>query len=646
MNIKKRGGFSALVSSSKAQLSIFMIMAALIILIGVIYFFYQREEVEKREVEIVQPEIMPVKAYVENCLKGIADDGLQRIGLSGGYIKIPEKIGNNPAAYLATFSASGFKIPYWWHNGIDAVPPQEFIRQQLIGYIESELDNCINKFEPFAGIFKIDELEKPAADVKFNENDVSVNLKYPLEISAKNGGFKAYRENFAYIAPVRFKKVYELAKLIMERENKDYFLEKKTIDLYSMDKSIPTTDVEAKCGARIWQLSAIKKKLKSLLRVNLPYIKIKGADYNPNIYVPNPKGKSTFSNTYFQQHYIWEIEKDDNNKYKNMKVVFAYDDKWLLDIYARPSQDGILKSNSQKGADILSFFCLQIWHFTYDVNYPVLATIFDNEAKDNKKYQFNFAFKVAVDHNKPNRANTGTALFETVPDLSPEDYCNDVQNEITIYTVNNATGEDIKDVNLTFVCGRFYCDIGQSNWLSFGAAAGITKRLPYCVNGVLKYSKQGFETASSFVQTDVDGRSYVVMLNPVKEFSDYKVVRHSLSSPSSAEELAPNEKASISIKGQSIGFESFAVYPKDSEFPLKLADGRDAVYDVSVYVADDENLIGGYIGEWKVSKDSLSGANKIVFHVIEQGPASDDERALFISGLSSYSKKVPAPELK
>jgi len=163
---------------------------------------------------------------------------------------------------------------------------------------------------------------------------------------------------------------------------------------------------------------------------------------------------------------------------------------------------------------------------------------------------------------------------------------------------------------------------------------------------VLKYSKQGFETASSFVQTDVDGRSYVVMLNPVKEFSDYKVVRHSLSSPSSAEELAPNEKASISIKGQSIGFESFAVYPKDSEFPLKLADGRDAVYDVSVYVADDENLIGGYIGEWKVSKDSLSGANKIVFHVIEQGPASDDERALFISGLSSYSKKVPAPELK
>ena len=220
-----------------------------------------------------------------------------------------------------------------------------------------------------------------------------------------------------------------------------------------------------------------------------------------------------------------------------------------------------------------------------------------------------------------------------------------MQNEITIFTVDNATSEDIKDVNLTFVCGRFYCDIGKSDWLSFGAAAGITKRLPYCVNGIIKGVKQGYAETKAFIQTDVDGRSYVLSLNPIKEFKNYRVVKHLLSNPSIAQEFKPNEKASILIKGKDIGHESFAVYPKEAEFPFTIP-SKDASYEVTVYLIDEENIIGGYIGDWKVNRDSLKDANEIIFHVVEQGSATDDERFLFISGLSSYSKNVPAPELR
>ncbi|MBI2656140.1 hypothetical protein HYX03_00185 [Candidatus Woesearchaeota archaeon] len=639
---KKRGN-SILLSNSKAQVAVFIITALVIMLLGLLYFFYQRQAVEK-EVEIVQPEIAPIKLYVDNCIKSVAEDGLERIGLSGGYINIPERINNDPRAYLLAFPASGFKIPYWWHEGIEAIPTQDFIRQQLTEHIQNNLENCINKFEPFSGRFEVNELKEAVVDVQFNDNDVSVSLKYPLEIISKEGSLKNLIQNFGYTIPIRFKKVYELAKLIMERENKDYFLEKRTIDLYSMDTDIPTTDVQATCKAKVWQLSSIKEKLQTLLRVNLPYLRIKGTDYNPSLYVPNPGGKSVYSETYFQQHYIWEIDKD-SAKYKDMKVSFAYEN-WPMQIYARPSENGILRSNSQKGTDMLSFFCLHIWHFTYDIDYPVVVTVFDKETENNKAYQFSFAFKVAVDHNQPNRINTGTTLFETEPDVSSEDYCSIVQNEITIFTANNATGDDIRDVNLTFVCGRFYCDMGQSNWLSFGAAAGITKRFPYCVNGIIKGSRQGFEEAKSFIQTDVDGRSYILTLNPVREFQNYKVVKHSLSSPGIAEELAPNEKASILVKGKNTSFESFAVYPKEANFPIRLADAKDSSYEVTIYVIDGENIVGGYIGDWKVGKDELKGADEIVFHVVEQGPASDDDKFLFISGLSSYSKNIPAPELK
>ncbi len=651
----KKRGIDFVIKHSKSQAAIFIIMAVIIILIGLLYFFYQRQAVEKA-IEIVPPELAPIKLYIENCVKSVTEDGLTTIGLSGGYIEIPERINNDPRTYLTTFPAAGFKLPYWWHNGIQAVPTEDFIRQQLELHIKAELNNCLNNFEPFASRYEINELAEPIVDVQFNDEDVTIKLKYPLEIVSKTLDFKALREDYSYVIPIRFKKVYELAKLIMERENKDYFVERKTIDLISMDTEIPTTDVEATCKTKVWQLRNIKEKLQTLLRVNLPYIRIIGTSYNPSLYVPNPGGKSIYSETYFQHHYLWEIDKDAGSKYKNMKVAFAYDN-WPLEIFARPSENGILRSNAQKGTDLLSFFCLHIWHFTYDIKYPVLASIFDQETEKNRVYQFNFAFKVSVDHNQPSRINTGSTLFETLPDLPSEDYCNDVQNEITIFTVDNATSDDIKDVNLTFVCGRFYCDIGKSDWLSFGAAAGITKRLPYCVNGIIKGVKQGYAETKAFIQTDVDGRSYVLSLNPIKEFKNYRVVKHLLSNPSITQELAPNEKASILVKGKDIGHESFAVYPKEAEverelasvlasnFPLTLP-GKDASYEVTVYLIDEENIIGGYIGDWKVNRDSLKDANEIIFHVVEQGSATDDERFLFISGLSSYSKNVPAPELR
>lgn len=627
--------------NSKSQAAVFLIGAAMIMVLGLLYFAYQKQAAEKKT-EIVQPELVPIKSYIEDCIRITAEDGLQTIGLTGGYINLPAKTGNDPRSYLATFPASGFKIPYWRHDGANTIPSEDFINQQLRGHIKNGLRGCINDFEPFKEQFEIYGLSEPVVDVKFNDNDVSVRLKHQIEVISKNGEFRAIAEDFSYVAPIRLKKAYELAKLIMERENKDSFLERKTIDLYSMDTSIPTTDFDVSCKTKSWQLSEIKTRLTGLLRVNLPYIRIKGTDWSPSLFVQNPEGKDTYANSYFQRHYVWEIDKDPK-KFSSMKVAFTYD-SWPMEIYARPSQNGILKSNAQKGSQMLKFFCLNIWHFTYDIEYPVLVTVFDQETEKNKAYRFNFAFKVDIDHNLPNKEGRGAAVFETAPDLTSEEFCDDAENEITIFTVDNSTGNDISGVNLTFACGRHYCDIGQTSAVGLGAASGTTKRLPYCVLGVVRGAKEGYAEAQSFVQTDVDGRAYVLWMNPVKEFQDYKVVKHLLSSPGAAQELS-GEKASIIIQGKDNSFESFAAYPKEADLPLILP-VADAAYEVSILLIDGEKITGGYIGEWKAGKDAVAGASQIVFHAVAQGPATEDEKALFAAGLGSYSKKVPAPELK
>ena len=70
---KKRG--------RKGQVTVFMILALIVLLAGSIFFYLSREG-SLFEEEYVQPELVPIKNYVENCIKNLADDGLERMGLS------------------------------------------------------------------------------------------------------------------------------------------------------------------------------------------------------------------------------------------------------------------------------------------------------------------------------------------------------------------------------------------------------------------------------------------------------------------------------------------------------------------------------------------------------------------------------------
>ena len=634
---KKRGvmSFSFFgLFSRKSQASIFMVVSLVIILGGLYYFYQQKKSLQMQE-DIVNPQIAPVKSYVEDCIRSIAKDGLDIVGQTGGYITIPEDITSNKRSYLEL--AQGFLVPYWWHDGISSIPTRDFIRQQLEAYVSSELKNCIGSFSPFLERFEISERKSPVVAIKLNEDDVSVNLDYLLSISSMDGKTKETLQNFKVLLPVRFNKVYGLAKTIMEKQDKNYFFEKKTIDLFSMDPAIPTTDIEATCSPKTWRLNDIKTELMKILSINLPYVKIDGTSYNPNLYVPTPDGKNTYSQSYYGQHYLWDII-NNTGTYKDTKVSFSYDN-WPISMQARPSENGILHSNSQKGTQMLSFFCMHTWHFTYDIGYPVIATIYDRKSNENSVYKFTFAFRVLIDHNQPSHENTGTATFDTEQEISSDDYCKEQQNEITVFTVNNATGDGINGVNLTFACGRFYCNMGQSSYLGFGAASGIEKRFPYCVNGVIRGKREGFLDSVSFLQTDVDGKSLVLALNPLKHFRQFKVVQHPIANLAQTTDLSPNERATILLKGADIGYENFIVYPDVQEFQIP---DRQASYDISIYLSDNESINGGYIGSWNVSRDDL-GKNEITFHVLEQNQdSSEDQRASFISTLGTYSKIVPA----
>lgn len=619
----------------KSQATIFMVVAIVILLIGTFFFYLQRAGLTK--LELRSPEIAPVKNFVETCIIDVTKQGLNILGMNGGYITFPDSVESNPRSYLQLGPISEIKNPYWWYEGIESIPPESFLIKQLEDYVTSELKTCIQDFTAFGNRFDVRERGDLNVEITLNENDVTVEIDYPIDLINRINSTTIKLENFKETVPVRLKKVYETAKDIIEAENRDFFLEFKTIDLITLDEDIPTTDIEANCNQRVWVAEDVENKLKKLLSVNLPYINVENSDFDDNIYVPNPFGEDSYKESYYENHYKWLIS---DKQYDNLKISFDYEERWPMEFFARPSKDGLLKSNAQKSQDLLDFLCLHIWHFTYDVVYPIKVTITDSSGID--PYQFSFAFKVSVDHNQPRRDNFASTLFDTVDLGDQEAYCNDVVNEITVFTLSNSTDEnDVSDVDLTYTCGVFTCDVGKTDWISFGAAAGLTTDFPFCTNGILRGNKEGFEQGQIFMRTDIPG-THSLHLTPAKEFAKYEIIKHDFDNPSEITSLKDNEKASITIKSTTSNFETFGIFPSEENFPIKLINDEHE-YDVTIYLINEDELIGGYIGTWKVNPNLITG-NTINFHVMEK-QGSDDERVLFIAGLNSYSKNIPQPEI-
>jgi len=660
----------------RGQITVFIIIGALVLLTYFLLSYYKTEKLE--ETKLIMPELIPVQQFVQACTEGLARKAIDIIGVNGGYITFPPWIANNPNSYLQLTPVEDLRNPYWRYDNKEAIPPIDFMEKQISDYTEAGMARCLDNFSAFGDVYTILKLDDFNVITEIDEEDITVKTIYPIEVRDKFNKTLAELQKFPVTIPIRLKKVHELAENIMQRENKDYFIEEKAIDLISLDdKNIPTTGMEIRCGKKRWEVQKIENKLKTLLDVNLPFIKIKGTGFEEGSMIApyqlqdiNPYSQSNLYNeSYYYYHYIWDISEIER---PNMHVSFSYEQNWPMELEVRPNKGLYIESNPQRAGKILSLFCFHIWHFTYDVIFPVKTTIVDDKTENNERYSFNFFFEAQINHNKPDRTNLASETFEARDTYLEEEYCADVTNEITLFAVDQKTNNKIRDVNLSLTCGRYTCNIGKTRSYWDEDPSGIPKlkqRVPYCSNAVISGVKQGYEDSITHIQTgrrldtppdERIGNSFTLDMRPIKEFN-YTVVKHRLlpqgiSGPSP---LTEDEKAiiTINLKEENLEeeeFESYGTYPIDFMAPLRLLGKDDFKYDLEIFMMDNQSINGGYTGEWNVrwSDPSKPGdiplkfGKNITFHIITEDLETDEERFRFMAQLNTNSKKVPLPDIK
>lgn len=631
-------------SKKRGQLTLFMILG-IILVIAIILVIVLRERLTIFLPErIVPTETSAIQRFIEGCAESVAQEGLAILGAQGGYIWLPPNINSNPLAFIDT----GIKVPFWQYQTENRIPPHELMQAHLNRYVSENLRTCLADLEDFKKQYNIIEKGDITTETTITDQLVAFTITYPIDIVNKEGTKITEINQFRVESPIRLKHAYEVARSIMETEASEMRIEKIVVDLLALDPDIPLAGTELGCGRKIWLKSDVEQKIKTLVRTNIPSIRIASTNFVP---VPDDQ-------PYIQNHYVWRTT---DIVYDDVRAALTFSENRPFQMAIRPSDGQVLKSSELRGQNLASFLCIQQWKFVYDLQFPVLVSVEDIQ----NNYNLNFGIQVQVRNNRGSREPLAqpTQFFEPI-DASDESYCaNRYGNyDMLINTFDNIsdpklgeTHQPIDKVNVTFTCLKYTCEMGQSRYESGGAVARLHEIFPYCANGVLRANKPGYKTHEQFVTT-TSGKEVSVYLTPVKTLTKYTVVKHLRldSTTTAARPLDPDEKAFIALSyapNKTVIHEAWGGYPAQSDVPqqsIELLAEADFPYKLEVFLTDENNgLLGGYSATWTPDWTELKDAREVEFHVVAKDVfANDAERLAFISSLQQFSAQIPEPVIR
>ncbi len=207
----------------KGQVSIFLIVAVLLVLIsGIGYFIYGRIA-QARSAESLSTPLwaIPVRAYVDECLRQTAVEGAYLLAAQGGYT-------SNPEPALITENAI---IGYHVYEGAMLAPSRDRVSAELADYVTKALPSCTREFSTVVEQgFSIMQ-GSIETDVEIGDERINVFARFPLTIA--KGDASVVLDRFIIEIPVRLGKLLDVASVAASRVLSDP--ERITLDRLGSD---------------------------------------------------------------------------------------------------------------------------------------------------------------------------------------------------------------------------------------------------------------------------------------------------------------------------------------------------------------------------------------------------------------------------
>ncbi len=203
------------------------IVIALVLVFSATFMLYINYQIGKNnkladliEEFSIPTEMIPIKTFVDDCIKMISKQGLSLLGAQNGIVK---RNGLN---------IGGFHVNYAYNKTI-AVQTLIQLESELSSYMTSQLLKCIDDFEVFQG--KDIETGDMKIDVKSNIENVDFTVDFPITLTTNNN--QHYLKTFIVSQPIRLKKLHEAMAIISQFYSTQY--------QYELYKYLGTLDMNA-----------------------------------------------------------------------------------------------------------------------------------------------------------------------------------------------------------------------------------------------------------------------------------------------------------------------------------------------------------------------------------------------------------------
>jgi len=497
----------------KGQITLFIILGIIILVIIGLIIYFARTEAEKK-IEVARPtiakvpqEIQPVYDYVQQCIYSLGKEAIKKAGERGGLITTKFHYNEyEPTEGRAVAYTPDLIIPYWWLmtspnkckkcEFITQKPELSDIEEEITNYVMLNIDKCnLKPFEKQGFIIK--KVSEPMLKTTITDENTFITGKYHLRIS--KGQRTTDIEDFYIPFDVNIKEAYKLATELTELEAKGQYLEYLTKDLLDSFGGVDKNKIPPLYGFKMsmgrpvyWVKQNVAEKVQNILSSYIPLLKANGVANFDFIFGPEEvKHKDVYELLYNREFFI-PLE----GSYPDYSLNFLYYQWWKP--YFDLNCNGQLCTADVVNNKLMFMLGLQEYSFAYDISYPVLVQLIDKKALKGDGFVFQFFLEANIRNNEPLQGQKIISLPE-MPE--PSTFCNPDQyqsGELTINIKDQLTAKPVDKAIISYTCLKDTCSIGETT-------KGVLKtRMPKCIGGIITISKQGYRTYSNILDTDFD----------------------------------------------------------------------------------------------------------------------------------------------
>ncbi len=434
--------------NKSGQLTIFIIIAILIIAIALWFFLFRGNFGSD-----VPRQFEPIYNNFITCLEEDIELGTSVLETQGGYIELPEyHAGTIAFPFSSRLNFVGTEIPYWYYisgGGIQKtqVPNIENMQLELENFILSRIGACDFEWYYEQGYSLIFGEGEPKITIKDHEITLDLDMSFVSRYGEDGISVEDHKISIDSDLGV----LYKDALKVYGHEQQEFFLEKYGLDILNL--YAPVDGVEFTCSPKIWIADNVFNDLEEAIEIN-----------TMALYASDE-----------EEYFAVDIETGNDVQFMNSR-------NWPRSFEVNPTEGNVMIANpigNQPGLGILGF-CYVTYHFVYNMNYPVLVQVSSTDTGE----VFQFPLAVVIEGNHEREPLLGSAVGVEEIEL-----CKDLNTPVRVEVYDILTGDPV-EAKISYNCFNQKCNIGET------AGGSLTDYFPQCVNGFILVNAEGYEQAS------------------------------------------------------------------------------------------------------------------------------------------------------